>query len=51
MPRIYDEWSPEVRERQVERRVPKSEVIVTWVILIGVTALVVLGVALSLSAR
>ena len=35
------------RERQVERPVPKSEIIATWLTLIGVTVLVVLACALS----
>jgi hypothetical protein len=51
MPRTFDEMSPDMRERQVERRVPKSEVMVSWVILIGVAALVVLGFAVSIFAH
>jgi hypothetical protein len=47
----WEDMTPEERERQAERRVPKSEVIVTWVILIGVAALVVVGVGLTLFAH
>jgi hypothetical protein len=42
----YDRMTPEERERQVEKRLPKSGVIATWAILIGVAVLVVLGVVL-----
>ncbi len=42
----FDRMTPEERERQVEKRLPKSGVIATWVILIGVAVLVVLGVTL-----
>ena len=38
------EMTPEERQRQAARRLPKSWVIATWAILLGVTALVVLAV-------
>ena len=44
----FDRMTPEEREHQVERPVPKSEVIATWAILIGVAVLVVLACALSI---
>lgn len=38
-----DRMTPEAHERQLEKHLPKSGVIVAWVILIGVAVLVVLA--------
>jgi hypothetical protein len=42
-----DVMNREERERQVEKRLPESGVIATWVILIGMAVLVVLACVLS----